>query len=252
MRSKRMRSKRMRSKSKTTKKSMRMRSKSKSMRSKSTKKSMRSKTTKKSKSKSTRRKMRGGNSVFQPAPTPTPGAAYFAGSSDKLPHGTHYSPSAVGIPAGSFDPAIRAGAWPTQAAGGKSMRNRNMHGMLNRSMGMGRSMSRSGRSMGMGRSRSMGMSRSMGRSRSMHGGGVSSFVSSILPDEIVNIGRSIPASLGHMVDKFNGTISMPSSLVYPTQQPHVYQGSGSTAAPQMPPIDIMSEFNKANLSAPSV
>ena len=242
-----MHSKSMRSKSKTTKKSMRSKSTKKSMRSKSTKKSMRSKS-KKSNRKSTRRKMRGGNSFFQPAPTPTPGAAYFAGSSDKLPHGTHYSPSAVGIPAGSFDPAIRAGAWPTQAAGGKSMRmrNRNMHGMLNRSMGMSRSMSRSDRSMG--RSRSMGM----GRSRSMHGGGVSSFVSSILPDEIVNIGRSIPASLGHMVDKFNGTISMPSSLVYPTQQPHVYQGSGSTAAPQMPPIDIMSEFNKANLSAPSV
>lgn len=210
-----------------------MRSKSKSMRSKSTKKSMRSKTTKKSKRKSTRRKMRGGNSVFQPAPTPTPGGAYFAGSSDKLPHGTHYSPSAVGIPSGGFDPAIRAGAWPKQAAGGKNRRMR-MQSMLN----MNRSMSRIGRS--------------MGRSRSMHGGGVSSFVSSILPDEIVNIGRSIPASLGHMVDKFNGTISMPSSLVYPTQQPHVYQGSGSTAAPQMPPIDIMKAFTTANSSVPSV
>ena len=182
------------------------------------------------KSKSTRRKMRGGNSVFQPAPTPTPGGAYFAGSSDKLPSGTHYSPSAVGIPAGGFDPAIRAGAWPKQAAGGKNRRMR-MQSMLN--------MNRS-------------MSRSMGRSRSMHGGGVSSFVSSILPDEIVNIGRSIPASLGHMVDKFNGTISMPSSLVYPTQQPHVYQGSGSTAAPQMPPIDIMKAFTTANSSVPSV
>jgi hypothetical protein len=216
--------------------SKRMRSKSKSMRSKSTKKSMRMRS---KKSKSTRRKMRGGNSVFQSAPTPTPGGAYFAGSSDKLPSGTHYSPSAVGIPAGGFDPAIRGGAWPTQAAGGKNRRMR-MQSMLN----MNRSMSRSGRS--------MGMSRSMGRSRSMHGGGVSSFVSSILPDEIVNIGRSIPASLGHMVDKFNGTISMPSSLVYPTQQPHVYQGSGSTAAPQMPPIDIMKAFTTANSSVPSV
>ena len=236
--------------SKRTKKSKRMHSKSmhskrmhsKRMRSKTTKKSMRSKSMRmrSKKSKSTRRKMRGGNSVFQPAPTPTPGGAYFAGSSDKLPSGTHYSPSAVGIPAGGFDPAIRGGAWPTQAAGGKSMqsRSRRMQSMLN----MNRSMSRSGRS----------MSRSMGRSRSMHGGGVSSFVSSILPDEIVNIGRSIPASLGHMVDKFNGTISMPSSLVYPTQQPHVYQGSGSTTAPQMPPIDIMKAFTTANSSVPSV
>ena len=240
MRSKRTKkSKRMRMRSKSTKKSKRMRSKTtkKSMRSKSMR--MRSKT-KKNKRKSTSRKMRGGNSVFQPAPTPTPGGAYFAGSSDKLPSGTHYSPSAVGIPAGGFDPAIRGGAWPTQAAGGKSMqsRSRRMQSMLN----MNRSMSRSGRS----------MSRSMGRSRSMHGGGVSSFVSSILPDEIVNIGRSIPASLGHMVDKFNGTISMPSSLVYPTQQPHVYQGSGSTTAPQMPPIDIMKAFTTANSSVPSV
>ena len=80
----------------------------------------------------------------------------------------------------------------------------------------------------------------------MRGGGLSSFVSSILPDEIVNIGRSIPASVGHMVDKFNGTISSPSSLVYPTQQPHVYQGS--PGASSMPPIDVMSAFNRANAS----
>ena len=88
------------------------------------------------------------------------------------------------------------------------------------------------------------------RGRNMRGGGLSSFMSSILPDEIVNIGRSVPATFGHMADKFNGTISSPSSLVYPTQQPHVYQGS--PGASSMPPIDVMSAFNRANAAIPAI
>jgi hypothetical protein len=39
-----------------------------------------------------------------------------------------------------------------------------------------------------------------------------------LPDEIVNIGRSIPAALGRMTDQYNGVLSHPSDYVYPTQQ----------------------------------
>jgi len=86
---------------------------------------------------------------------------------------------------------------------------------------------------------------------SQKGGGVSSFISGILPDEIVNFGRFIPSSLGHLADRFQGVVSSPSSLVYPTQQPHVVQGS-STSTAQMAPVDVMGAFNKANASVLSI
>jgi hypothetical protein len=85
----------------------------------------------------------------------------------------------------------------------------------------------------------------------MHGGGLSSFISTILPDEIVNIGRSVPAAVGHMADKFNGVISSGSSQVYPTQQPNIYQPPSSGAMASRP-IDIMGAFNRANASAGSI
>jgi hypothetical protein len=66
--------------------------------------------------------------------------------------------------------------------------------------------------------------------RSQRGGGISSFISTILPEELVNMGRSVPSALGHLADKFNGDLSHPSSMVYPTQQPHVYDGSDSRGA----------------------
>ena len=214
---------RMRSKNKTKRmRSKSMRSKSKSMRSKS--KSMRSKSKRMlSKSKRmrktmrrTRRNMRGG---FEPAP----GGPYFAGSSAPFPSGTYLPVSKLGVPAGSFDPAVPEGPYPVQGqAGGK-------HHLGKRSGHMKR------------------MQR-----RHMHGGGLSSFISSILPDEIVNIGRSVPSSLGHLADKFNGSISSPSSLVYPTQQPHVYHGSSGATAPQMAPIDVQDAFNRANASVGSI
>ena len=90
-----------------------------------------------------------------------------------------------------------------------------------------------------------------GRGKGMRGGGLSSFVSTILPDEIVNIGRSLPAAVGHMADKFNGVISSGSSQVYPTQQPNIYQPPSSGAMASRP-IDIMGAFNRANASAGSI
>lgn len=89
------------------------------------------------------------------------------------------------------------------------------------------------------------------RGKGMRGGGLSSFVSTILPDEIVNIGRSLPAAVGHMADKFNGVISSGSSQVYPTQQPNIYQPPSSGAMASRP-IDIMGAFNRANASAGSI
>jgi len=195
--------------------SKRMLSKSKSKRSKRMRKTMRR----------TRRNMRGG---FEPAP----GGPYFAGSSAPFPSGTYLPVSNIGVPAGSFDPAVRAGPYPVQGqAGGKRRRIQSGH-------------------MRSGHMRSGHMNRM--QRRHMHGGGLSSFISSILPDEIVNIGRSVPSSLGHLADKFNGTISSPSSLVYPTQQPHVYHGSSGATAPQMAPIDVQDAFNSANASVGSI
>ena len=89
------------------------------------------------------------------------------------------------------------------------------------------------------------------RGKGMRGGGLSSFISTILPDEIVNIGRSVPAAVGHMADKFNGVISSGSSQVYPTQQPNIYQPPSSGAIASRP-IDIMGAFNRANASAGSI
>jgi len=64
-------------------------------------------------------------------------------------------------------------------------------------------------------------SSSMRSGKRMKGGGITDFVTSLFPQEIVNITRSVPAGLGHMYDKFNGSASSASSMVYPTQQPHV-------------------------------
>jgi hypothetical protein len=62
--------------------------------------------------------------------------------------------------------------------------------------------------------------RSRGRhGKTQRGGSISNAMSAVFPLEMINIGRSIPAGLGHMYDRFNGSLSMPSSLVHPTQQP---------------------------------
>ena len=81
------------------------------------------------------------------------------------------------------------------------------------------------------------------------GGGISSFISNILPEELVNIGRSVPAAFGHLADKFNGELSHPSSRVYPTQQPHVDDSSdrGSLINPNtMSMSDIRNIYNEEN------
>lgn len=57
------------------------------------------------------------------------------------------------------------------------------------------------------------------KGKKQRGGGLSDVMSAVFPLEMINIGRSIPAGLGHMYDRFNGSLSMPSSLVHPTQQP---------------------------------
>ena len=85
--------------------------------------------------------------------------------------------------------------------------------------------------------------------KKQHGGNVGSFISKILPEEIVNVGRSVPAAFGHLADKFNGELSHPSSMVYPTDQPYVYSDGSRGALIQpngMSMTDIKSAYDAAN------
>ena len=106
---------------------------------------------------------------------------------------------------------------------------------------------------GGGRGRRSGHKRSRGkRSRGkrsghkrMRGGGLSHFMSSIIPEEALNVGRSVPSALGHAYDKFTGVLSTPSSMVYPTQQPLV-DAQGSEILKMPPPTNIMKLYENVN------
>jgi len=72
---------------------------------------------------------------------------------------------------------------------------------------------------------------------------VSNMFTTLVPQEIVNITRALPAGLGHMYDRYNGAISSGSSMVYPTDQPNVkplYVDIGPA------PSDIVSIYNAKN------
>lgn len=81
--------------------------------------------------------------------------------------------------------------------------------------------------------------------KKQRGGGLNQFISAIVPDDLLNIGRSIPAAAGHMYDKFNGSLSSPSSLVYPTQQPLAALASPD-ASRMMKPADLQEMYNINN------
>ena len=78
------------------------------------------------------------------------------------------------------------------------------------------------------------------------GGG---FLTKLMPEELVNVGRSVPAAFGNLADKFKGDIPHPSSKVYPTEQPHVYSSEdrGSLINPDTISIDDIKDiYNNAN------
>jgi len=81
-----------------------------------------------------------------------------------------------------------------------------------------------------------------GGGRKQRGGGMSNFISTILPDEAVNIGRSIPAAFTRAYNNFSGVSHLPSSYVYPTQQPPTID----ILSPKMSPPDILGMYNTAN------
>jgi len=160
-----------------------------------------------------RMRMRGGNSTLMPASIdPLQGPAYDAGSAAPMPSGNHYAHSPYGVTSGGVDPAMRAG--PVYNGGNKNKYNKN------------------------------------NKNKRMRGGGMfSDFVTAIVPDELINIGRSIPASLGHLSDKFQGVNSSPSSQVYPTQQPLVQAVKPPTPI-GMP--DIIGSYNSANSAVATI
>jgi len=81
------------------------------------------------------------------------------------------------------------------------------------------------------------------------GGGMSSFISGILPNELVNIGRSVPAAVGHLADKFNGEIPSHSSRVFPTQQPHVIDIDRNVS---ISPVNMSEIYNAANAEVTAI
>jgi len=75
------------------------------------------------------------------------------------------------------------------------------------------------------------------------GGG--SFLSTMVPENILNVGRAIPSAIGSAFDSFNGVISSPSSMVYPTQQPLVQDVQRGVV---FNPPDILKMHNTAGLA----
>ncbi len=89
--------------------------------------------------------------------------------------------------------------------------------------------------------KSKGKSKKYGKKQ--RGGGFSEFITTLVPQEIVTMSRAIPASIGHMYDRFNGATPSASSMVYPTNQPLVPKIQIENITP---PADIVGIYNQKN------
>ena len=84
------------------------------------------------------------------------------------------------------------------------------------------------------------------RRRYQCGGG---FVSDIMPEDLLNSFRSIPAAVGHFTDTLSGQYSPASSYPYPTNQPNVVTNNiGSSQHTLLPLNDI---YNNASTNVMS-
>jgi hypothetical protein len=83
--------------------------------------------------------------------------------------------------------------------------------------------------------------------KKQRGGGlsdsISTFVSNIVPEDLMNVGRYIPSAAGNLMDRFNGLTPSASSHVYPTQQPLANQTIQYTGAVSAP--DVNGAYNRA-------
>ena len=171
--------------------------------------------------KSYSRRLRGGSGNSLLVSTPWPGSPYDAASAD-LPVGKYLPLSGVGIPSGAMNVPLPSnsqfgGARYSGRCGhrrsciGRRSKKGKKGGCWNMKSKKGGRQTRGVRGV-------RGVRRVRGRA-SMRGGGLSAYMSTLLPDDAVNAFRSVPAAFGHLSDKFNGLVSSPSSMVYPTQQP---------------------------------
>ncbi len=191
-------------------------------------------------------KLRGGSGSL-----PFVGSPYNAG--DLNPSGNFLPISKYGIPASYLDPARQSNEILYENQNGGMAFGRGGKGGPYGRGGKGSSYGRGGSkrsgskrsgSKRSGSKRSGSMRRRKGNKRTakQRGGGLSSYISTILPEDVVNAGRSVPAAFGHLADRFSGLVSSPSSFVYPTQQPLVAQVQPTNA---ITPPDIKAIYASA-------
>ena len=177
--------------------------------------------------KNARRGMRGGSlgSLVPAVFPPQVGSPYDATSTSNAPTGNFLSLSKDGIPSGALYPPEPSN--PQFSGGGRRRTS---------------SKKRSSR-----RSRRGGKkSKRTKKRKDMRGGGLSMFMSSLLPDDVINVGRSVPSAFEQLSDKFNGLISPASYQVYPTNQPLAMATSSThSGAVPMPPTNINAIYNSA-------
>jgi len=163
---------------------------------------------------------------------PQVGSPYDATSTSNAPTGNFLSLSKVGIPSGGMYPPEPSN--PQFSGGGRSKRSSKKRSSKKRS-------SRKSRRGGKKSKRSS-------RRKGMRGGGLSMFMSSLLPDDVVNVGRSVPSAFEQLSDKFNGLISPASYQVYPTNQPLAMAASSTHSAVPIAPTNINAIYNNAAAS----
>jgi len=167
--------------------------------------------------------MHGGSNMSSLSPSPFQGAAYNAGD---LRAGGNYLPlSPTGVPSGSPIPQLSN---PQFSQDGGRLHSFSMHKRGKHSRGK------------------HGRGKRTNKYR-QGGGGLSQFMSSIVPEDILNIGRSIPAAANNFMDKYNGLTPEASSHVYPTQQPLVQQTQQANTSITPPNIPNLLRSNIASV-----
>ena len=184
-------------------------------------------------------RMRGGSlgSLVPAVVPPQVGSPYNATSTTNAPTGNFLSLSKVGIPSGGMYPPEPSNP---QFSGGGRRRRSSKKRSTKKSSKRSKKSKRTKKRKGM---RSRGS-----RRKGMRGGGVSRFMSSLLPDDVVNVGRSVPSAFEQLSDKFNGLISPASYQVYPTNQPLAMATSSTHSAVPIAPTNINAIYNNAAAS----
>jgi hypothetical protein len=174
--------------------------------------------------------MHGGSNMSSLSPSPFQGQAYNAGH--LKPAGNYLPLSPEGVPSGS---PIPQQSNPQFGQGGGRLHSFSMR----KHQHSKHQHSKHGRG-------KYGRGKRTNKYR-QGGGGLSQFMSAIVPEDILNIGRSIPAAANNFMDKFNGLTPEASSQVYPTQQPLVQQTQQANTSITPPNIPNLLRANVASV-----